>query len=42
MKINLFKISHIFWAGSLSLAVFLVALPTYALTVEEVPNPQPP
>ncbi|MDJ0620469.1 MAG: TPM domain-containing protein [Calothrix sp. MO_192.B10] len=40
MKINLFKLSHIFWAGSLSLAVFMVALPTHALTVEEVPNPR--
>ncbi|MDJ0620470.1 MAG: TPM domain-containing protein [Calothrix sp. MO_192.B10] len=40
MKVNLFKLSHIFWAGSLSLAIFLVALPTYALTVEEVPNPR--
>ncbi len=40
MKINLFKLSHILWAGSLSLAIFLVALPSYALTVEEVPNPQ--
>ncbi|MDJ0798108.1 MAG: TPM domain-containing protein [Calothrix sp. MO_167.B12] len=40
MKINLFKISHIFWAGSLSLAIFLFALPTYALTVEEVSNPR--
>ncbi len=40
MKVNLFKLSHIFWVASLSLAIFFVALPSHALTVEEVPNPR--